>query len=82
MVDWVAVGSVFTAVGSVATAITACRIRQELQHSRTQTQSGFEDQLEREYRQIMVEIPVGALLGATPEQPTPGGAHDGQRQRR
>lgn len=38
---------------------------------RKQAQSGFEDQPEREYRQLVAEIPIGALLGAEPELPIP-----------
>jgi hypothetical protein len=71
MVDWAAVGSVATAVGAVGTAVAAVFIRMQLRDGQQQAQSAFEDQLEREYRELIAELPVGALLGADPETPLP-----------
>jgi hypothetical protein len=35
-----------------------------------QARTAFEDNLEREYRQIAADIPVRALLGAKPASPS------------
>lgn len=61
--DWAVVGSVATAIGSVGTAVAVVFAGLELRHTKQQAQSGFEDQLEREYRDIVAQLPVAALLG-------------------
>lgn len=70
-IDWTAVGSIATAVGSVTTAIAVLFAGQELKHTKQQAQSGFEDQLEREYRDIVAQLPVAALLGEALPGPLP-----------
>jgi hypothetical protein len=58
-----ALGSPATAADSVATAVAVLFTREQLKLSRDQATSSFEDQLEREYRQIIAQLPIGALLG-------------------
>jgi hypothetical protein len=70
--DWAAFGSLATAAGSVATAVAVMFTRGQLKLSRDQATSGFEDQLEREYRQIIAQLPVDALLGEQLPAPVPG----------
>src|SRR6266702_4183424 len=67
--DWVAFGSVATAMGSVATAVALVFTRQQLRAGQDRSQTAFEDNLEREYRQITADIPVQAPLGAPLEAP-------------
>ena len=55
-IDW-------TAVGSIATAAAVGVAGWQLWLGRRQAKSAFEDQLEREYRDIAAELPVDALLG-------------------
>jgi hypothetical protein len=56
-IDW-------TAVGSIATAAAVLLAGWQLRLSWQQAKSAFEDQLEREYRDIAAQLPVAALLGA------------------
>ncbi len=67
--EWVALGSLATAAGSAATAVAVWFTRRQLRLSQQQARSGFEDQLEREYRQIIAQLPVGALLGQPLHRP-------------
>jgi hypothetical protein len=67
MADWVAFGFVATAVGSGATAVTVLMTRQQLKTGQWQAQTAFEDELEREYREILRDLPVEALLDASME---------------
>jgi hypothetical protein len=62
--DWVALGSAATALGSVATAAAVVYTKRQLKAGHDQARTAFEDNLEREYRQIVADIPVQALLGA------------------
>ncbi len=55
MIDWSAIGSIGTAV---AVLVAAWQLRQSAQQSRTD----FEDELSREYRDLMRALPVEALL--------------------
>jgi hypothetical protein len=61
--DWAAFGSLATGAGPAATAAAVWSTRRQLRLSQQQARSGFEDELEREYRQIIAQLPVGALLG-------------------
>jgi hypothetical protein len=69
--DWAAFGSLATAAGSAATAVAVWFTRRQLRLSQQQARSGFEDQLEREYRQLIAQLPVGALLGERLPAPVP-----------
>ena len=51
-----------SAVGSLATAIGVLLTWQQLRHARRQSQTSFEDALAREYREIALRLPLGALL--------------------
>ena len=51
-----------SAIGTVATAIGVFLAWQQLLHSRRQAQTAFEDGLAREYREIALRLPLGALL--------------------
>jgi hypothetical protein len=62
--DWVALGSAATALGSAATAAAVAYTKRQLKAGHDQARTAFEDNLEREYRQIAADIPVRALLGA------------------
>jgi hypothetical protein len=68
-IDWTVVGSIATAIGSLATAAAVLVAGRQLQLSRQQATSSFEDQLEREYRDIVAQLPVTALLGQPLEGP-------------
>jgi hypothetical protein len=56
MIDWATIGSLATAF---AVLVAAWQVRRSTQQARTQ----FEDELNREYRQLSREIDVDALLG-------------------
>lgn len=62
--EWVALGSAATALGSAATAAAVVYTKRQLKAGHDQARTAFEDNLEREYRQIAADIPVRALLGA------------------
>lgn len=65
--DWVALESAATALGSAAAVVYAKR---QLKAGHDQARTAFEDNLEREYRQIAADIPVWALLGAELASPS------------
>jgi hypothetical protein len=60
---WVALGSAATALGSAATAVALLYTKRQPKAGHDQARTAFEDNLEREYRQIAADIPVRALLG-------------------
>jgi hypothetical protein len=61
------------AVGAVATAIGVFFAYKQLRLTRRQQQTDFEDGLTRQFRAVIAELPIGALLGeALPDEPDRG----------
>ncbi len=54
--------ALLTALGSIATAAGVFFAWQQLRHTRRQSQTAFEDGLNREYRDIALCLPLRALL--------------------
>lgn len=52
-----------TAVGTIITAVGVSLARQQIKASERLSQTQFEDGLAREYREVILQIPVKALLG-------------------
>jgi hypothetical protein len=58
--DWLAIADL---VASMATAIGVFVAARQLNVSKQLAQTGFEDQLSRDYRELVRQLPVKALLG-------------------
>lgn len=62
-IDWNAISSIATSIGSIATAIGVFFGAWQIRLSKKQSQAGFEDSLDQQYRLLTMELPVDVLIG-------------------
>src|SRR6478672_1639501 len=60
---WSAFGTIVTAIGTTATAVGVWYAKASLDRNEEQSLKDFEDRLWLEYRSIVQNLPVGAMLG-------------------
>jgi len=60
---WSAFGTIVTAIGTTATAVGVWYAKTSLKKNEEQYRKDFEDKLWQEYRSIVQNLPVGAMLG-------------------
>ena len=61
--DWTEIGSLATALGSLTTAVGVIVAARQINISRKQAVTQFEDSMTSQYRAIIKTIPIEALLG-------------------
>jgi len=67
-IDWNVLGSIATAVGSLATGVGVIFGAWQIRLSKKQAQAEFEDNLDQQYRNLTMDLPVDVLIGKVPKE--------------